>query len=138
MYVFKSISSVRSKESDAEDNDIQPQRSYLVGRSLSTAVNTIFKSASVAEQAVDDIDSYSSEDDSPNPDNTAPTIIDYKNQFSSTSVGRVSKELLVEDNEAFILSRQKKWSSARKGKQTGKGRQKRWKSKNKGRRYTKR
>lgn len=138
MYVFKRISSVRSKESDAEDNDIQPQRSYLVGRSLSTAVNTIFKSASVAEQAVDDIDSYSSEDDSPNPDNTAPTIIDYKNQFSTTSVGRVSKELLVEDNEAFILSRQKKWSSARKGKQTGKGRQKRWKSKNKGRRYTKR
>ena len=135
MYVFKRISSVRSKESDAEDNDIQPQRSYLVGRSLSTAVNTIFKSASVAEQAVDDIDSYSSEDDS---DNTAPTIIDYKNQFSTTSVGRVSKELLVEDNEAFILSRQKKWSSARKGKQTGKGRQKRWKSKNKGRRYTKR
>ena len=135
MYVFKRISSVCSKESDAEDNDIQPQRSYLVGRSLSTAVNTIFKSASVAEQAVDDIDSYSSEDNS---DNTAPTIIDYKNQFSTTSVGRVSKELLVEDNEAFILSRQKKWSSARKGKQTGKGRQKRWKSKNKGRRYTKR
>ena len=138
MYVFKRISSVHSKESDAEDNDIQPQRSYLVGRSLSTAVNTIFKSASVAEQAVDDIDSYSSEDDSSKPDNTAPTIIDYKNQFSTTSVGRVSKELLVEDNEAFILSRQKKWSSARKGKQTGKGRQKRWKSKNKGRRYTKR
>ena len=135
MYVFKRISSVHSKESDTEDNDIQPQRSYLVGRSLSTAVNTIFKSASVAEQAVDDIDSYSSEDNS---DNTAPTIIDYKNQFSTTSVGRVSKELLVEDNEAFILSRQKKWSSARKGKQTGKGRQKRWKSKNKGRRYTKR
>lgn len=129
--VFLRISSARG---DAEDNDIQPQRNYLTGTSLSTAVNTIFKSASVVGQAVDDIDSYSSEDDSPNPDDTAPTIIDYKNQFSATSAGKVSKELLMEDNEAFISARKKKWQNSKKGKATGKdSHQKRFK----GRRYAK-
>lgn len=130
---------MHSKESDTEDNHVQLQKNYLTGTSLSTAVNTIFKSASVVGQAVDDINSYSSENDLPNPDDTTPTIIDYKNQFSATSAGKVSKELLLEDNEAFILTRQNKWMNAKKGKATGKdSRQKRWRRfKGKGKRNTK-
>ena len=76
---------------------------------------------------MDDIDSYSSEDD-PTVTMATRTIIDYKNQFSTNSVGKVSNELLMEDNEAFLLSRKKKWMSAKKGRTTGKeAHQRKWK-----------
>lgn len=76
---------------------------------------------------MDDIDSYSSEDD-PTVTMGTKTIIDYKNQFSTNSVGKVSNELLMEDNEAFLLSRKKKWMSTKKGRTTGKeARQRKWK-----------
>lgn len=122
-----------SDKVDHRDTDVQQRQSYLTGTGLSAAANSIFKSKSLVEQAVDDIDSYSSEDDIVDPAiTTASTIIDYKNQFPTNSVGKVSKELLMEDNEAFILARKKKWMSAKKGRGTGKEiRQRKWRKYNK-------
>lgn len=125
-----------SKETDAFDHREQQQKQkqrYLTGmrRSSGAATNSVFKNASLVETVVEDIDSYSSEEDlvdDPVIATTSSSIIDYKNQFSTSSVGKVSKELLTGDNEAFILARKKKWMNAKKGRASGKtGRQKRWK-----------
>ena len=104
-------------------------------RSFGAAVSSLFKSTSHVEQSVEDIDSYSSKEDSADDPvlTTSSTIIDYKNQFPTNSVGKVSKELLMEDNEAFLLARKKKWMNAKKGQMMGKaGHQKKWKYRTKG------
>ena len=63
---------------------------------------------------------------------TGSSLIDYKNQFSTNSVGKVSKELLTEDNDGFLLARQKKWLSAKKGRMERQRRWKKYKSKGRG------
>ena len=123
-----------SKQSDHavnHDSDVPQKSSYLTGTGRN-AGNLVFKSAYCVDRTgVDDIDSYSSEGDDGVADHTPTTtggsIIDYKNQFPTNPVGKVSKELLTGDNDAFILARKKKWMNAKKGKTTGKTRQKRWK-----------
>lgn len=97
-----------------------------------SVTNSIFKSASLVQQGADDIESYSSEDEKATPTTTRDTIIDYKNQFSNNSTGKVSKELLMGDNMAFILARKKKWMTAKKGREMGKSRQRKWRFKGKG------
>ena len=124
-----------SKEIDTIDHrdvDVQQKQNYLIGtdRSASTSTttttttttNSVFKSTSLVEQALEEIESYSS-DDNELADPTGSSLIDYKNQFSAKSVGKVSKELLTEDNDAFLLARKKKWMNTKKG---GKERQGRW------------
>ena len=122
-----------SKESDTIDHSdfhVQEKQSYLIGTSRSTAAatNSVFKSANLAEQVMEEIESYSSDNEVADPTSTTgSSLIDYKNQFSTNSVGKVSKELLTEDNDAFLLARKKKWLSAKKGRMGGKERQRRWK-----------
>ena len=90
-----------------------------------SAANPTFKSAGVVKQGIeDDIDSYSS--DTSTPVTTKATIIDYKNQFPTNSAGKVSKELLMGDNDGFILARKKKWMTAKKGKTMEKTHQRKW------------
>lgn len=95
--------------------------------------NSIFKSARLIKQGInDDIDSYTSEDNISTPVTTSTrgTIIDYKNQFPMNSAGSVSKELLMGDNDAFILARKKKWMTA-KGRKTHQRKWRKFKGKGK-------
>ena len=132
---------------DNSDIDVQ-QKQSLIGTGCSTSAttttttaaaaaiaanyNSIFKSVSLVGQAVEEIDSYSSDEEVADPASTTTrnSLIDYKNQFSTNSVRKVSKELLTEDNDAFLLARKKKWLSAKKGRMGKKW--KKFKSKGKG------
>lgn len=124
---FLRISLVSSKQRDVIDHEVASAAQRSTGNGF-TAANAVFKSSSFVEQtAVDDIDSYSSEDGTAGHVISTPSsIIDYKNQFSTNPVGKVSKELLMEDNEAFIMARKKKWMNTKKGR--GKVRQRMWKN----------
>ena len=104
--------------------------------STAAVANSVFKNVSLVEQGANDIESYSSssgEDVPANPSSTTgASLIDYKNQFSAKSAGKVSKELLTEDNDAYLLTRKKKWMTAKKGRKEYHKRWKRFKAKGKG------
>ena len=124
-FSLKRTSLVCSEESsDISDGLVDiPQRPSNFTGGGHTDANSMFKSARLITQGInDDIDSYSSEDDTSTPvaTSTRGSIIDYKNQFATSSAGRVSRELLMGDNDAFILARKKKWMNAKKGKTMGK------------------
>ena len=121
-------SPIRSKESDTVNYGTVEKPSHRArptsGTTTTAAANFVFKNVSLVEQGADEIESYSSssEDVPANPSSiTGGTLIDYKNQFSANSASKVSKELLTEDNDAYLLTRKKKWMTAKKG------RNKRWK-----------
>lgn len=114
-------------ESESDDIEAAPQEtSYLSGGNAS-AVDAIFESSCRFGQEMDDIASYSSEEEEDDATtNTRGTIIDYRNQFPAPQMGKVSKELLTGNNTAFIEARQKKWMNSKRGKSYGRGAKKKW------------
>ena len=134
-------SPIRSKESDTVNYGTVEKLSHRArptsGTTTTAAANFVFKNVSLVEQGADDIESYSSssssEDVPANPSSiTGGTLIDYKNQFSANSASKVSKELLTEDNDAYLLTRKKKWMTAKKGRKDYHKRWKRFKARGKG------
>jgi len=111
---------VHSEESD--DIEAPQEPSYLTGGNAS-AVDAIFESTDRFGREMEDIASYSSD---ASVSNARDTIIDYKNQFPVLQMGKVSKELISEDNSAFIEARQKKWMNSKRGKSSGRGHRRRW------------